>query len=181
MIHSIRTGFVLAVLGLCATATDARAAKPEEYSPSNPPPASFAFAGPVGGMVDKDGNGTVFFRYVAIIHSLQPTRVQVLDADSGAVLVDDPDPSLQETPYKHPSKPKVGIYQWEGRSPVEIITESEPGWLHDGKSTAVNLEIRLFKGDKVSFSFKQSATYSGVVKTQILHAVEYNKSFDSKK
>src|SRR5262245_26508114 len=132
MTSPLRNAFVLFALGLTAVIQPgASAAKSEEYSASNPPPASFAFAGPVGGMVDDTGKATVFFRYVAIVHSLDPTRVQVLDADSGAVLVDDQNPTLQQTPYKHPSKPGVHIYQWEGRSPPETITDTEPAWLHD--------------------------------------------------
>lgn len=173
--------FVFCVALLTASlARGTGAANADKYSAANPPPASFAFAGPVGGMVDDSGNGTVFFRFVAIIHSLKPTRIQILDADTGAVLVDDTHPTLQQTQYKHPSKPKVSILQWEGRSPVETISDSEPQWLHNGNSSAVNLEIRVFEGDRLKFSFRQAATYSAAAKSQILHAVEYNKSLDPK-
>ena len=182
MIPPNRSVYVLAMLVIASfLEPSASAAGSEEYSAANPPPASFVFAGPVGGMVDESGNGTVFFRFVAIIHSLKPTRIQILDADSKAVLVDDANPTLNVTPHKHPSKPKVSIFQWEGRSPVEMISESEPGWLHDGKPTVVNLEIRIFEGRKLKFSFTQPATYAAAVKAQILHAVEYNKSLDAKK
>ena len=173
MTKSFRTAFTLAVL---AVVTSIGAAETEVYSKANPPPASFVFAGPLGGMVDASGNGTVLFRFVAMIHSIKPSRIQVIDADSGETLVDDPRPSLKETPYKHPSKPTVSFYQWEGRSSTQTISDSEPAWLHDGQNTVANLEIRLFAGARVVFSFKQPASYSAGAKAQILHAVEYNKS-----
>jgi hypothetical protein len=177
MLEPRNASFAMAVLLTCAfIETSAFAAAPDQYSARNPPPASFIFAGPVGGMLDKAGDGTVYFRFVAVIHSLDATRIQVVDTDAGTVLVDDAHPLLQETPYKHPSKPDVRIFQWEGRTPAQTITASEPAWLHDGKETAVNLEIRVFKGKKMTFSFKQPASYSAAVKEQILHAVEYNKS-----
>ncbi len=182
MVPLVRKSIALGFLGMASVfLQSANAADAETYSASNPPPASFAFAGPVGGMVDDAGNATVYFRFVAIIHSLEPTRIQILDADSGAVLVDDAHPQLQPTPYKHPSKPNVSILQWEGHSPAETISDAGPPWLHDEKAMAVNLEIRVFEGKKMKFSFRQPASYSATAKAKILHAVEYNRSLDAKK
>jgi len=75
----------------------------------------------------------------------------------------------------NPETPTVPIYQWEGRSATQTISDTEPAWLHDGRRSAVTLGIRVFSAGQAAFSFTQPASYSAEVKDQILRAVLFNK------
>ncbi|MDM4769973.1 tetratricopeptide repeat protein [Solimonas sp. SE-A11] len=139
-----------------------------------PPSASFIFAGPVA-EPQPDGTMTVRFKYVLAVHSLNPQRIQVIDAGSGAIIIDDAKPVLRESKLKHPD-PSIAVYEWEGRSPPEAITGSEPAWLHDKKDMSVSLELRVHSAEKPPFSLAQPAKYSAAAKQAILSAVEYNRA-----
>lgn len=150
-------------------------AQDAQYSASNPPPASFVYAGPVGGVNTAAGDEALLFRFVAVIHSLAPSRIQVVNVQSGVVLVDDKEPKLQPTPYKHPSKPSIPILKWEGRSALEEITDSTPGWLHESGTTIIKFEIRVTTSDGSLFAFTQPASISALLKKQLIEAAAFNK------
>lgn len=152
-----------------ATAQDA------QYSASNPPPASFVFAGPVGGVSTAAGDEALLFRFIAVIHSLAPSRIQIVNVQTGEVLVDDKEPKLQPTPYKHPSRPSIPILKWEGRSVPEAITDSMPSWLHESGTTHIRFEIRVTSSDGSLFSLTQPASFGAPLKNQLKEAAAFNR------
>ena len=168
---------ILVAIIFCALAAPLFAASGDtQYSPTNPPPASFVYAGPVGGEVTASGEATVQFRFAAIIHSLKPTKIQVVDTQSGEVLVDDEQPKLEKTPYKHPSDPSIAIFQWVAYTKPEVITDTAPAWLHSPGDTSTVLEIRVFTHNAPVFTFQQPATCSASAKAAFLSVIDLNKS-----
>jgi hypothetical protein len=141
--------------------------KASDYSATNPPPASFVFAGP------QAEAGTVKFAFVAVVHSLQPDRIEIVDIGTGRTLVDDRAPKLERTPHKHPSDPSVVVTLWNAATAPEPITATQPAWLHDSADTVVELEIRLYRDGQPIFAFRQPATYSAAAKQAILRVASY--------
>jgi hypothetical protein len=148
------------------------AAQQAPYSRQNPPPVSFIFAGPVA-MADKQGT-SVRLNYRLAIFSMQPSHVEIVDADSGKILVDDPAPALKPSALKHPVDPSIPIFEWEGKSAAETITDTSPAWIHDKNDTHVHLEARVVSVGRADFTITQSATYSAAAKAAIIQAAAYN-------
>ena len=150
----------------------------EPYSASNPPPASFLFAGPVNEPL-ADGQTAVKFRYVVALHSVTPTKIEIVDAGTGQVLVSDNAPQLKPSALKHPSNPAIAISEWSAETGHEVITASEPVWLHDGSNTRVTLEVRVHSADQPPLSFKQEAMYRREAKQMLIRSAEHNKKVKS--
>ena len=146
----------------------------QQYSAQNPPPASFTFAGPLS-QASGSGGMDVQFKFALVIHTLAPDRIDIIDTDTGAILVSDNRLTLKESKLKIPTNPSLKIFEWEGRTKRELITKTSPAWLYEKTDTRSNLEAQLFKGDNLIFKWRQSATYSYAAKTLIFETIEYNK------
>jgi hypothetical protein len=145
-----------------------------QYSPQNPPPASFLFAGPVAQPMDGGGM-EIKFRFALAVHSLEPDRIEVIDTGTGQILVSDTKPILKVAAFKIPANPSLKIYQWEGVTKADPITQSSPSWLYEKSDTRARLEARLFKEGTLIFSWQQGATYGYATKVAVLQALEYNR------
>ena len=145
-----------------------------QYSAENPPPVSFLFAGPLAQPIDGGGM-EMKFRFSLAVHSLEPDRIEIIDMTTDQILVIDAKPMLKETTFKIPSNPSLKIYQWEGLTKAEPITESSPFWLHEKSDTRARLEARLFKEGTLIFKWQQVATYGYATKSSVLQAIEYNR------
>lgn len=145
-----------------------------QYSPQNPPPVSFLFAGPLAEPMDS-GEMEIKFRFVLAVHSLEPDRIEVIDMGTGQILVSDTTPILKETKFRIPANPSLKIYQWEGVTKADPITESSPSWLYEKSDTRARLEARLFKEGVLIFKWQQGATYGYASKVAVLQALEYNR------
>ena len=144
-----------------------------QYSPQNPPPASFIFAGPLAQPVDGGGM-EIKFRFALAVHSLEPDRIEIIDMGTDQILFSDTKPMLKETTFKIPANPSLKIYQWEGLTKAEPITASSPSWLHEKSDTRTRLEARLFKEGALIFKWQQWATYGYATKVAVFQALEYN-------
>lgn len=149
-----------------------------QYSRQNPPPASFIFAGPVAQPLD-DGGMEVKFRFALAVHSLEPDRIEVIDTATGQTLISDIKPLLRETTLKIAANPSLKVYQWEGVTKADPITESSPSWLHEKSDTRARLEARLFKEGALIFKWQQNAVYGYATKVAVLQALEYNRKVPS--
>ena len=149
-------------------------AQQTQYSPQNPPPAAFLFAGPLAEPTDSGGM-EIKFRFVLAVHSLEPDRIEVIDMGSGQILVSDTKPVLKETKFKIAANPSLKIYQWEGVTKADPITETSPSWLYEKSDTRARVEARLFKEGALIFKWQQAATYGYATKVAVLEALEYNR------
>ncbi|MDB5913064.1 MAG: hypothetical protein JWP22_1739 [Ramlibacter sp.] len=163
---------MLILLPLLANAQQA------QYSPQNPPPVSFIFAGPVAQPLDGGGM-EIKLRFALAVHSLEPDRIEVVDMATGQTLVSDSKPMLKATTLKIAANPALKIYQWEGVTTADPITESAPSWLHEKSDTRARLEARLFKEGALIFKWQQNAVYGYATKVAVLQALEYNRKVAS--
>jgi hypothetical protein len=170
---SLKKYFISAALGLSFAGCAAAQPDASSYSPQNPPPASFVFAGPVAEPLPS-GETAVRFKFALAIHTLAPTRIQIVDKNTGAVLIDDAKPVLKATPIRHPSNPAIAISLWEGLTAPEPVTSSSPAWLYEPTNTKASLEARVYSEGQAAFTFAQSATYVYAAKLAILEAVKFN-------
>jgi hypothetical protein len=136
-------------------------------TPASPPPASFLFAGP---MLERQAGGTVvYFEYVVAFYKLVPTKVEILDADTGRALLVDDAPQLRQPRLVSPKVAPAELREWSGRTPAEPLTDRSPAWLFDGRDTRINLELRVYGADQAQpISSTQPALYSRQAKAALI-------------